>query len=463
MLTPKMSTLRVRFAPSPTGHLHIGGARTALFNWLLARKENGTFILRIEDTDRERSTSEYIDSIMEGMQWLGLDWDEGPFHQVDRFDIYNEHIDKLLTEGKAYKCFCSKEELDAHRQAMQKQGLKPKYDGRCRQADQSQDKTHCIRFLSPDVGQTTIHDHVRGEVIFENKELDDLIIRRSDGTPTYNLCVVVDDVTMKITTLIRGDDHLNNSPRQVQLYKAFDYPVPLFCHVPMILGTDKKRLSKRHGATSVLAYRDQGYLPEALANYLARLGWSHGDEEFFTMQDLSEKFSLDHLGKSAGVFNPEKLLWLNAQHMKQKSASELLTMSAPFFKEAGIEVEESEYAVKALSSIREKAKLLPELVTASSFYFEEPTRDPKAAEKFLDQESKVRLLDITERIAKLECCDEEHFKKMLESYLVEKDLKLKLIAQPLRVALTGNTVSPGIYALMSILGKDRVLQRLKLI
>jgi glutamyl-tRNA synthetase len=457
-----MTELRLRFAPSPTGYLHIGGARTALFNWLLARHQKGKFILRIEDTDRERSTQEYVDSIMEGMEWLGLTWDEGPYHQVDRYNLYQEHIDRLLKEGKAYKCFCTKEELDKKREQMQQAGAKPKYDGRCRNADQSQDKPYCIRFLSTDEGTTAIQDEIRGEVVFDNKELDDLIIRRTDGTPTYNLVVVVDDVTMRINDVIRGDDHLNNTPRQVQLYDAFDYPVPKFAHLPMILGPDKKRLSKRHGATSVLAYRDQGYLPEALLNFLARLGWSAGDQEIFTVGELIEKFSMEHVGKAAGVFNAEKLLWTNFEHMRQMPHKELLERTQPFFKKVGIELTIDDYAGRAIASVKEKAKTLEELVGHAVFYFVDlPEYEEKAAAKFLNEEGRAMLGELTQRLSVLDAFTEEALKATVDDFLQEKELKLKAVAQPLRVALCGTTVSPGIYETMVILGKDRVIKRLQ--
>ncbi len=456
-----MAELRLRFAPSPTGYLHIGGARTALFNWLLARQHKETFVLRIEDTDRERSTQEYVDSIMAGMEWLGLDWDEGPYHQIDRMDLYQEHIDQLMKAGKAYKCYCTVEELDQRREAMQAQGLKPKYDGRCRSADQSQDKPHCIRFLSHEEGRTTIFDEVRGSVTFENKELDDLIIRRTDGTPTYNLVVVVDDVTMNINHVIRGDDHLNNTPRQVQLYEAFDYPIPKFAHLPMILGTDKKRLSKRHGATSVLAYRDEGYLPEALLNFLARLGWSHGDQEIFTVGELIQKFSMDNVGKSAGVFNPEKLLWTNFEHMKLLSHRELLERTKPFFEQVDIEVEIDAYGENAIASVKDKAKTLKELVQRSDFYFRSlPHFDEKAVAKFLTADHLAILKELSVALTATGPFEAEPLKATVDQFLEDKDLKLKAVAQPLRVALCGNTISPGIYETLAILGKERVQKRL---
>src|SRR5512137_2517042 len=296
-----MSQVRLRFAPSPTGYLHIGGARTALFNWLQAKKEGGKFILRIEDTDVARSTQESVDAILEGMRWLGLDWDEGPYYQSDSFPIYREHVERLLASGKAYKCWCAPEELEAKREQAMKEGRKPKYDGTCRGLFEDRpDGPYAVRFMAPQEGVTAFDDLIKGEIAFNNEELDDLIIQRSDGTPTYNFTVVVDDATMGITTVIRGDDHINNTPRQILLYEALGCPVPRFAHVPMILGADKSRLSKRHGATSVMAYRDMGYLPEAMVNYLVRLGWSHGDEEIFTLRELIDKFSIEAVGRSAG-------------------------------------------------------------------------------------------------------------------------------------------------------------------
>ncbi|HEY2989652.1 MAG TPA: glutamate--tRNA ligase, partial [Candidatus Binatia bacterium] len=316
-----MTAIRTRFAPSPTGYLHIGGARTALFNYLFARHHGGQFILRIEDTDRERSTPEAIEAIVEALTWLRLDWDEGPFFQTQRYALYKEKIQELLAAGKAYPCTCAAEVLEAKRQAALKEKRKPMYDGTCRPEEGKipalpQGKPYVIRFRSPQTGTTVVEDLVKGPVVFDNRELDDLIIARSDGSPTYNFCVVVDDIDMRISHIIRGDDHLANTPRQILLYQALGRTPPQFAHVPLILGLDKARLSKRHGATSVTAYRDMGYFPEAVANYLVRLGWSHGDQEIFSRAELIEKFSLDAVGKSAGVFNPEKLLWVNFHYLK---------------------------------------------------------------------------------------------------------------------------------------------------
>ncbi|HDK17461.1 MAG TPA: glutamate--tRNA ligase, partial [Nitrospirae bacterium] len=329
--------IRVRFAPSPTGFLHIGGARTALFNWLYAKHNNGTFVLRIEDTDRTRSTDEYIDAILEGMKWLGLDWDEGPFRQTGRFDIYRSYADKLITEGKAYYCYCSPEELDARRKEAMSKGQALKYNGKCRNLKEPVSGiTPVVRFRMPQEGQTIVDDLIKGSVSFENKQLDDLIILRSDGSPTYNLTVVVDDVDMEITHVIRGDDHLNNTPKQIQLYKSFGYPMPKFAHLPMILGSDKARLSKRHGATSVMAYYEMGYLPDALVNYLVRLGWSYGDREVFTREELIKYFSFENVGKAAAVFNPEKLLWLNSQYIMNSSSEKLAGLVMPFLIKEGV-------------------------------------------------------------------------------------------------------------------------------
>jgi len=452
---------RLRFAPSPTGHLHIGGARTALFNWLLARHHKGQFILRIEDTDRERSTEEYTTSILKGMEWLGLDWDEGPFHQADRLDIYRGHIQKLLREGTAYKCFCTKEELDERRLTAQSRGEKPKYDGRCRQADQSQDKPYCIRFLSPDAGTTVVHDLIRGDVVFENKELDDLIIQRTDGTPTYNFTVVVDDVTMRITKIIRGDDHLNNTPRQIQLYNTFHYPVPEWTHLPLILGPDKKRLSKRHGATSVLAYKEMGYLPQALLNYLARLGWSHGDQEIFSKEELIAKFDATNIGKSAGIFNPEKLSWLNAHYIKSVPPQDLLKKTLPFLQEAGLKIEDEAYATQALQSLKERATTLKVFALEGSYYFQEDFPiEEGARNKFLTPDTLKLLREFRDRLIPLSPMNEILLKDIMTGMTEEKGVKLGALAQPLRVAVTGGTVSPSIYEVLTLLGKERVLQRL---
>lgn len=456
-------TCRVRFAPSPTGHLHIGGARTALYNWLLARKMGGKFILRIEDTDTERSTQEYVQSIMDGMTWLGLRWDEGPFHQMERMEIYKAHVDLLMTAGKAYRCYCTPEELEARRAAQTAAHQKPKYDGRCRELKTQDDsKPYCIRFKAPTEGTTIVRDAIRGEIPFENKELDDLIILRGNGTPTYNFTVVVDDVTMKMTHVIRGDDHLNNTPRQILMYEAFNYPVPTFAHLPMILGADKKKLSKRHAATSAFAYRDLGYLPEALLNYLARLGWSHGDQEIFSLMEMIDAFDLEHVGKSAAIFDPEKLNWVNQQHMKKLGDAELTHMCVPFFQKAGISWDDPEFAIKAIHSERERAKTLVDLVTQCKFYFVDKVEfDPASVEKWLTADGKALLQKIHDRLAALNPFTEETIGTTFKELVAESGLKMVALAQPCRVALCGCTVSPGIYEVMAILGKEKTLRRFK--
>ncbi|MBI2345910.1 MAG: glutamate--tRNA ligase [Deltaproteobacteria bacterium] len=465
-------SVRVRFAPSPTGHLHIGGARTALYNWLFARREQGVFILRIEDTDTERSTQEYTQSILDGMSWLGLTWDEGPFHQMERMPIYREHVDRLLAEGKAYRCTCSPERLEEVRKAALAAGRKPTYDRKCRNEERlpagsaagrtkNEERNFCIRFAAPLTGTTVVHDMIRGEIAVDNKELDDLIILRSDGTPTYNFTVVVDDVTMQISHVIRGDDHLNNTPRQILLYQALGYPAPIFAHLPMILGADKQRLSKRHGATSVIAYRDAGYLPGALLNYLARLGWSHGDQEIFTMDEMTRLFRLEDVGKAPAVFDPEKLKWVNSEHLKKYTDDQLVDLARPFFEKQGLAIVDRGYTARALHSERERGKTLDELAAITAFYLRDAvTFDEAAVTKWLTAEKKGLLKEIAERLGQVSDLSDLTLKPILEELQKQHNLKLVDIAQPIRVALTGTTVSPGIFEVMAILGKERVLTRL---
>ncbi len=462
-----MSTVRVRFAPSPTGYLHIGGARTALFNWLFARHNNGVFILRIEDTDRSRSTEEYIDAIIDGMKWLGLDWDEGPYRQTERMDIYRSYVQRLLDEGKAYYCYCTPEELEQRRQAALKEGKGTlKYDGRCRDLKTPPpDRKPVVRFKMPQMGQTVVDDLIRGKVVYENEQLDDFIILRSDGTPTYNFVVVVDDVEMGITHVIRGDDHLNNTPKQIHIYKAFNFEVPQFAHLPMILGSDKTRLSKRHGATSVQAYREMGYLPEALVNYLVRLGWSYGDQEIFTKEELIEKFTLDNVGKAAAAFNPDKLLWLNGQYLKNTPTERLVDLVRPFLVKEGIISEDEsldrEWLKKAVDSQKERAKTLVELAQSMRYYIEEDVQyDEMAKEKFLNEKTLPYLKDIRDGIAALADFTEEALERLFKEVMEKHETKLKHIAQPVRVALTGGTKSPGIFEVIEIIGRAKTLRRL---
>jgi len=466
--------VRVRFAPSPTGHLHLGGARTALFNWLYARHCNGTFILRIEDTDRTRSTEEFIEAIIEGMKWLGLDWDEGPYRQVDRFDIYRSYAHKLLQEGKTYYCYCSSEELEKRRQDALAQGKSPKYDGRCRNIKRVQGvedsgvqgKNAAIRLMMPQEGETVVDDLIRGKVVFDNAQLDDLIIARSDGTPTYNFCVVVDDVDMKITHVIRGDDHLNNTPKQIHIYRALGYTIPAFAHLPMILGSDRTRLSKRHGATSVTAYKEMGYLPDAFINYLARLGWAHGDQEVFTRDELIEYFSLEDVGKSAAVFNPEKLLWLNSQYIKNTPSEKLIELVIPFLTRENIIGEDQTldkvWLSKAIGTLRERAKTLLELAHSLKFYLAEDVEyDEKARAKFLNEKSLPYLIDVREELTRLDNFVAQEIEKVFGTIVEKYHTKLGDLAQPVRVAVTGKAESPGIFEVIEILGKEKVLKRLE--
>jgi glutamyl-tRNA synthetase len=455
-------TVRVRFAPSPTGHLHIGGARTALYNWLFARQQGGTFILRIEDTDTERSTAEYTESILDGMRWLGLDWDEGPHHQMERAEMYREHADRLLAEGKAYRCTCSPEALDDMRKRATAAGRKPTYDRTCRDRTVDPDAPSCLRFKAPLDGQTTVSDMVRGDITFENTELDDMVIFRTNGTPTYNFVVVVDDVTMQISHVIRGDDHLNNTPRQMLLYQAFDYATPIFAHLPMILGDDKKRLSKRHGASSVIAYRDAGYLPEGLLNYLARLGWSHGDQEIFTRADMVKHFAFDHVGKAGAIFNPDKLDWVNAQHLKHYTDHELAQHTAPFLEALDLTVEDLDFAARAVASERERGKTLKDLADISAFYFRDAVVwDPKSVTRWLSADGKAILAQVSKALETCDPWDASTIKPTLTQIQEARGLKFLQIAQPIRVAMTGTTVSPGIYEVLTILGRDRVLTRIQ--
>lgn len=462
-----MSDIKVRFAPSPTGHLHIGGARTALFNWLFTRSKGGRFVLRIEDTDTTRSTEEYIESIMEGMSWLGLDWDEGPVRQTERFGEYDKHIEKLLQEGKAYNCYCSAEELEERRQAAMKEGKPVRYDRRCRECtDKVEGVKPSVRFKMPLDGSMQVIDLIKGSVSFDNEQVDDLIIRRSDGTPTYNFVVVVDDMDMGITHVIRGDDHLNNTPKQLHIYEALGYPVPVFAHLPMILGSDKARLSKRHGATSVTAYRDQGYLAEALINYLVRLGWSYGDQEIFTRQEMVKLFSFDRVGSSASIFDPEKLLWLNAEYMKTTPAEKLVELVMPFLIKDGTVKEEQEpdpgWLARAISTLVERASTLVELAAKLAYYIlDEVEFNEKAKKKFLKPAAKPILLSLKDGLAGLESFEEPDIEGVFNLVMEKHEVKLGKVAQPVRVALTGGTESPGIHELVCAMGRERVLKKLE--
>jgi glutamyl-tRNA synthetase len=456
-----MSALRVRFAPSPTGYLHIGGARTALFNYLLARKEQGTFVLRIEDTDVARSTQESVDAILQAMDWLGLSYDEGPFYQSERFDLYRQKVQELLAAGHAYRCYCTVEELDAKREAAQKSGQKPKYDGTCRDRAEQPGLPFVVRFRSPQEGETTFDDRIKGPITFQNDELDDVIIQRTDGTPTYNFVVVVDDADMKISLVIRGDDHINNTPRQMVMYQALGEAVPEFAHVPMILGSDKARLSKRHGATSVMAYREMGYLPEAMVNYLVRLGWSHGDQEIFSMEELIEKFSLDSVGRSAGVFNPDKLLWLNAHYIKTGDRQRLGALLGEYLAAEGVETVRGPALPAVVKTLQERSRTMVEMAAGATFYFREVVYDAEAAGKFLTADKGPILEKLMQRWEECATFDEAAVEAAFTVVLEELGLKFGKVGPTVRVALTGSTVSPGIFEVAAVLGREETVRRLR--
>ena len=455
--------IKTRFAPSPTGNLHIGGARTALFSYLYAKHVQGAFVLRIEDTDRERSKDEYTRDILEGLDWLGVNWDEGPYFQKDRMDIYRDHAYRLLQEGKAYKCHCSSETLEEKRKLALKEGRKPNYDRTCRDlADQGGDRPFVIRFKTPLSGEVTFDDLVRGRITFRCEELDDLIIFRSDGTPTYNFTVVIDDALMGISTIIRGDDHINNTPRQVVIYEALNYEVPQFAHVPLIHGKDKGRLSKRHGATSLLEYRNDGFLPEALMNYLARLGWAHGDQEVFSREDLIEKFDLRNVGKSPAIFDMDKLLWLNSHYIKSLPEKEIVERFKPFVENLGVKTPGGEKLVLIVRNLKDRAKTLKEMANMALFFFSDDIHYDEAAQaKFLTPASKPILEGFLSGFKGLPSLDESSQRGLIEGLAQEHNKKLVDIIQPIRVALSGKTVSPGIFEVIDILGRPVVEERMQ--
>jgi glutamyl-tRNA synthetase len=455
--------VRVRFAPSPTGHLHVGGARTALFNWLFARHHRGTFILRIEDTDRSRSTDENIVAIVDALTWLGLDWDEGPpaagYRQTERLAIYTEHAQRLVAAGRAYYCDCSPELLDQEREAAQKRNETFRYSGRCRERGLG---AGALRLSIPTEGATVVDDLIHGSVTFEHSQLDDWILVRTDGTPTYNFCVVVDDVTMRITHVIRGDDHLSNTPKQILCYEALDYAVPEFAHVSMILGKDKNRLSKRHGATSVQAFRDAGFPADALVNYLARLGWSHGDQEVFARAELVELFDIKNVASSAAVFDVTKLEWLSQHYLKTMDPVRLAGLVTPFVRAAGLTPPADPVRfVGMLDTLRERAKTLVELVEQGRFYFERPSAyDPKAAPKLLTPEGARRLGLLIERLQAVPDFTVAAIERLLRGLTEELGLKLVDLAQLARLAVTGRTASPPIFDVLALIGHDESLARL---
>jgi glutamyl-tRNA synthetase len=455
-------TVVTRFAPSPTGLLHIGGVRTALFSWLYARHRGGKFILRIEDTDRERSTEQAVGVILDGMRWLDLDIDEGPYFQTQRYPRYRLLIAQLLERGAAYRCYCSREELEAMRQQQLLRKEKPRYDGRCRERhDAPAGVTPAIRFKNPLDGDVIVDDQVHGRVIFRNSELDDLIIERSDGNPTYNFCVVVDDMDMGVTHVIRGDDHLNNTPRQINMLHALGAPLPVYAHVPMILGSDGAKLSKRHGAVSVLQYQEEGYLPDALLNYLVRLGWSHGDQEVFTREQMVAAFDIKDVNQAAAAFNPEKLLWLNQQHMMRAPAAVLAAGLRSQLALLGVMVEDDRLLEGVANAQRERARTLREMAQNSLFFFGDfKAYDEKAAAKNLTAESAPVLQALGEGLEALSEWNAGAIHEVISAVALRYDLALGKVAQPLRVAVSGGAVSPPIDITVALLGKDKTLHRI---
>ncbi|OIN10425.1 glutamate--tRNA ligase [Oceanisphaera psychrotolerans] len=456
-------TVKTRFAPSPTGFLHVGGARTALYSWLYARHQQGEFVLRIEDTDVERSTQEAIDAILEGMNWLGLSWDEGPYYQTKRFDRYNALIDQLLAEGKAYKCYCSRERLDALREQQMADGEKPRYDGACRHGDHDHpaDAPSVIRFRNPTDGAVVFDDHVRGRIEIANDQLDDLIIRRTDGAPTYNFCVVVDDWDMEITHVVRGEDHINNTPRQINIYQALGAPVPEFAHVSMILGDDGAKLSKRHGAVSVMQYRDDGYLPQALLNYLVRLGWSNGDQEIFSLEEMIELFSLDAISKSASAFNTDKLLWLNQHYIKSLPADEVAGHLQWHIQDQGIDASKGPALAEVVTLYAERCNTLKELAAQSRYLFEDFAEfEAGAAKKHLRPVAAEPLALVRAKLAELADWQAPSIHEQINAAAAELELGMGKVGMPLRVAVTGIGQSPAIDGVIALLSKEQVLARI---
>jgi len=454
---------RLRFAPSPTGYLHVGGARTALFNWLYARHHRGTLILRIEDTDRSRSTEEHIDFIVDALSWLGLDWDEGPptsgYRQTERFESYREHAERLLRAGRAYYCDCAPETLEAERKAAEARKETFRYGGRCRERGL---RAGALRLRIPDTGVTVVDDMIHGPVTFEHRQLDDWILVRTDGTPTYNFCVVVDDVTMRISHVIRGNDHLSNTPKQVLCYEALGYATPAFAHVSMILGADKSRLSKRHGATSVQAFREAGIVPDAMVNYLARLGWSHGNQEIFTREELIRLFDIKDVASSGAVFDETKLEWLSHEYLKRLPGGELAALAEPFIRAAGLEPPPRARLAAIVETLKERAKTLVELCQVGRFYFERPAAyEPKAAQTYLTAEGARRLALLGERLAALPDWEAAAIERAYRELLAELGVKLVDLAQLSRLALTGGTASPPIFEVLALLGREETLARLE--
>jgi len=456
--------VRTRFAPSPTGYLHIGGARTALFSWAYARKHGGKFILRIEDTDLERSTESSVQAILDAMRWLGLDWDEGAFFQMQRLGRYKEVAEKLIAQGKAYRCWASKEDLDAMRERQRARGEKPRYDGRWRPERAKAaglvppaDRAPVVRFRNPDDGDAVFHDLVKGAISVANAELDDLVLLRADGVPTYNFGVVVDDLDMSITHVIRGDDHVNNTPRQVNIFQALGAELPKFAHVPMILGADGERLSKRHGAVSVMQYAEDGYLPEALVNYLARLGWSHGDEEMFTVEQFLQWFDLAHISRSAAQFNPEKLRWLNHQYLRQRPDADLAKLVAPRIERAGGDLAAGPELAGVVALLKERSETLAALAAEAMMFYIEPA----AARDAVTAEVRPALSQVAAAFAALADWRAEAIMGAIEAVIAQHKLKLPKLAMPLRMIVFGRAQTPNLGPVLALAGKKRVLERLQ--
>jgi glutamyl-tRNA synthetase len=460
---------RVRFAPSPTGYLHIGGARTALFNWLWARRTGGAFVLRIEDTDRGRSTQQAVDAILDALSWLGLDWDEGPdkggphapYFQTLRLDVYRAYAERLVREGKAFACYCTKEELEAGRAKAEAEKRQFRYPGTCREKPYDPSRPHVIRFRMPETGATTYQDLVKGPITTPHDTLQDEVILRGDGMPLYNFGALVDDLEMEITLVARGDDHVNNTARQILMYQGLGVPPPAFAHLPMILGADKTRLSKRHGATNVTAYRDMGYLPGAVVNYLARLGWSHGDDEIFTLEELVRYFDFKDVGATAGVFNPDKMAWVNHEWMKKLSPAELARAALPYFRAAGLPAQDDAKLVHVATVAQQRAKTFGEVVQQFRYFYAPIELDPKAKAKFLVAEARAILQPIRDGIAALPSLDTAPLEKLFNDVAAARGIGIGKVAQPVRVALTGGTASPGIYDVVQILGREETLARLE--
>lgn len=456
--------VKTRFAPSPTGLLHIGGARTALFSWLYARHHGGRFVLRVEDTDLERSTPESVNAILEGMSWLGLDYDEGPFYQTRRFDRYREVLRQLLEEGNAYYCYCTKAELETLRAEQMARKDKPRYDGRHRdyQGPPREGVEPVVRFKNPQQGAVVMDDLIRGRIQFDNQELDDLIIARADGTPTYNFCVVVDDMDMGITHVIRGDDHINNTPRQINILAALDAPIPQYAHLPMILDESGQKLSKRHGAASVMQYRDDGFLPEAVLNYLVRLGWSHGDQEIFSLDDMVRLFDLRDVNKAASAINPGKLLWLNQQYLKTANPDHIARQLAWHLGRLDIDPSAGPDPAAVVRAFRERAQTLAEMADMVQYYYREfEAYDDKSARKHLKPQAAAPLARLLEVLAELPEWRGAPLHQAVEQVTGELELKMGKVAQPLRVAVTGSAASPGIETTLELLGRERTLSRIR--